>query len=385
MSRRPLAILALLLSCGCVLPRCLAADPPPGAELFALTNVPALVIEIDPAGVRSLRHEPRTDVKATVRLGDEVFREVGIHIKGSQGSLQSLDARPSLTLSFNRFVPKQKCRGLRKLHLNNSAEDPTWMTDVLCSELFRQAGVPAARGAYATVTLNGRRLGLYVLKEGLTKEFLAQHFRRTDGNLYDGGFRRDVDRPLERIHGKGADDQSGRLALLAATRESDATRQWRRLQQWLDLDRFITSLAMQTITWNWDGYAMARNNYRIYHDPESKKLVFIPHGLDQMFWKPEGPIYPRMNGLVAAAVMRAPEGRDLYRKRLASIHAQVFNVAAMSRRLNVLAALIEPHFPGAPDAAAKLRRLIAERSRSVGEQLQQLAPPTEPFPRGVAR
>jgi len=373
MSRRRLTILLLLLVWESALHRCLGAVPP-GADLFALTNVPAFEIEIEAAGIRSLRSDPRTDVKATVRLGQEVFRDVGVHIKGSQGSLQSIDARPSLTLSFNRFVPKQKCRGLRKLHLNNSAEDPTWMTDVLCSELFRQAGISAARGAYATLKLNSRNLGLYVLKEGLTREFLAQHFRRTDGNLYDGGFRRDVDRPLERIHGKGAQDQADRLALLAAVREPDAARQWQRLEQLLDMDRFITSLAMQTITWNWDGYAMARNNYRIYHDPETGKMTFIPHGLDQMFWEPEGPIYPRMRGLVAAAVLRAPEGRERYRRRLAWVHANVFNVAAMTWRLNELAALIEPHFSGAPGAVAKLRRLIAGRSRSVAEQLQQAEP-----------
>src|SRR5439155_5624383 len=207
-------------------------------------------IEIGDAGIASLRSSPRQDVRARVRVGRELLRDVAIHIKGSQGSLQTIDARPALTLSFNRFVPKQKCHGLRKIHLNNSAEDPTFMTDVLCSELFRQAGVPAARGAYGTLVLNHRKLGLYVLKEGLTKEFLAQYFRRTDGNLYDGGFRLDVDRALERIHGKGPDVQADRLALLAAAREPDSARRWERLQEVLDLDRFINSLALQTITWN---------------------------------------------------------------------------------------------------------------------------------------
>jgi hypothetical protein len=308
-----------------------------------------------------------------------------VHIKGSQGSLQSIDARPSLTLSFNRFVSKQKCHGLRKLHLNNSAEDRTFMTDVLCSELFRQSGVPAARGAYATLVLNRRKLGLYVLKEGLTKEFLGQYFRRTDGNLYDGGFQRDVNRPMERIHGDGPGDQADRLALVAAAREPAADRRWQRLQQVLDLDRFITSLALQTITWNWAGYAMARNNYRIYHDPESDKLVFIPHGMDQMFWEPQGTIYPRMHGLVASAVMRVPEGRSLYRARLASINASQFKVAALTARVNELAALIEPYFPQAPEAAAKLRGLIVARSRSIAEQLQLPEPQTATLIQGVAR
>jgi len=362
-----------------------APDPPPGADLFALTNVPAFVIEIEDAGLGSLRNNSRTDVKGTVRLGDETFHGVGIHIKGSQGSLQSIDERPALTLSYNKFVPKQKCHGLRKLHLNNQAEDPTFMTDVLCSEMFRQAGVPAARGAYATLQLNNRHLGLYVIKEGLTKEFLGQHFRRTDGNLYEGGFRRDVDQPLERIHGDGPDDQADRLALLAAAREPDATRRWRRLQELLDMDLFITSLALQTFTWNWDGYAMDRNNYRIYHDPESGKLIFIPHGLDQMFWKPQGPIYPRMKGLVAAAVMRAPEGRSLYRERLSSLQTTVFHVDKLSKRLDELAALIKPHFPAAPNAAAALGREIAGRARSVAEQLKMPDPILKSFDGALSR
>ena len=106
-------------------------------------------------------------------------------------------------------------------------------------------------------------LGLYVLKEGLTKEFLAQFFKRTDGNLYDGGFRHDVDWPLERIHGDGADGQADRLSLVAAARAPGAARRWQRLQRVLDVDRFMTSLALQTVTWNWNGYGMARNNFRL--------------------------------------------------------------------------------------------------------------------------
>jgi hypothetical protein len=35
-------------------------------------------------------------------------------------------------------------------------------------------------------------LGLYVLKEGFTPDFLTCFFRRADGNLYDGGFLKDV-------------------------------------------------------------------------------------------------------------------------------------------------------------------------------------------------
>src|SRR5262249_53194786 len=135
-------------------------SPPPsrpkatGAELFAGTNVWPFTITIDSHNMQSLRQQPRTWAKGTVLLGKETYANVGIHIKGSQGSLQGIDERPSLTLSFNKFVPGRKCHGLRKLHLNNTAEDPSFMTEVLCSELCRQAGLPAARAAHATLQLN---------------------------------------------------------------------------------------------------------------------------------------------------------------------------------------------------------------------------------------
>ena len=157
----------------------------PGWELFAGTNVPAFTIEVGRAGMESLRQSPREWVHATLRVGAETFRDVGGHIKGSEGSLQPIDRHPSLTVSFNHFVPDQRLFGLRKIHFNNTAEDPTFMTEVICGELFRQAGVPAARSAHGTLTLNDRALGLYVVKEGLTKEFLKQYFRQTDGDLYD--------------------------------------------------------------------------------------------------------------------------------------------------------------------------------------------------------
>ena len=37
------------------------------------------------------------------------------------------------------------------------------------------------------MTLNGRALGLYVLKEGFTEDFLACHFKQVSGDLFEPG------------------------------------------------------------------------------------------------------------------------------------------------------------------------------------------------------
>jgi hypothetical protein len=141
----------------------------------------------------------------------------------------------------------------------------------------------------------------------------------------------------------------------------------------LDTDRFITLLAMSTLLWNWDGYPMARNNYRIYHDPGSDRLVFIPHGQDQMFWQPQGTIYPRLQGLVANSIMAVPEARKLYRERLVRLSGSVLCTETVPSRIDELVTVIAPFRNDAVQQGARLKKLIAARCESVADQLGEAA------------
>src|SRR3954451_9091471 len=184
-------VCALTLSCATLSPakdtRKLAASE----AFFNSAQIPTIEIEVKGANLTALRQNTREYVGATVREGKTTYTDVGIHLKGAAGSFRVFDEKPALTLNFDRFKAHQKFHGLDKLHLNNSVQDPSYMTEIICGELFRAAGVPAARGTCARVSVNGRDLGLYVLKEGFGKEFLQQYFPNVDGNLYDGGFLRE--------------------------------------------------------------------------------------------------------------------------------------------------------------------------------------------------
>src|SRR5690348_16858170 len=142
-------------------------------DLFSQTNVPHLRIEIPPKSLDRLRGRgwswgwggaarERPEVQATVIEGDAVYTNVAVHLKGSAGSFQPVEAKPGLTLNFDKFAKGQRFHGLQKISLNNSVQDPSYSTEKICREIFNAAGVPAPRADYATVELNGRRLGLYV-------------------------------------------------------------------------------------------------------------------------------------------------------------------------------------------------------------------------------
>ena len=114
---------------------------------------------------------------AEIREGQTTYTNVALHLKGAAGSFQSVDQKPALTLNFDRFAPGQRFHGLTKLSLNNSVQDPTFVSEQLCRELFLKANCRAPR-CTARVGLNGRDLGLYVLTEGWDKQFLKRTFKR---------------------------------------------------------------------------------------------------------------------------------------------------------------------------------------------------------------
>ena len=356
----------------------------PGADIFASSSpVLRIKIEIAESNVESLRKEPRRFVPATVRENEQVYTNVAVHLKGAAGSFRSVDDKAALTLSFGKFLPRQRFHGLQKIHLNNSVQDPSFCTEYICGGLFHVAGVPAARVTNARVWLNGRDLGFYVLIEGSTRDFLGRYFKLTKGNLYDGGFLKDVTDQLDKESGDDNKDESDLKALADAAREPDPTRRWERLNKTLDVDRFVSFAAMEVLVWDWDGYVMNRNNYRVYHDPASDKMVFIPHGMDQMFWDANGSIRPGFNGLVARALIQTPEGNRLYRQRLEELLRTVYRLEVLTNLVDQLHArnrrsVAEQGARAArayENAVAEVRDRIVQRWMGVKNQLE-----TEPRP-----
>jgi spore coat protein CotH len=347
-------------------------------QFFADKTVPKFVISPDEATLNKIRQDPRTYIKVPVTVDGVEYKDVGIHLKGGAGSYRGVDDKPALTLNFDKFVEQQRFHGLDKIHLNNSVQDPTWMTELICGDLFRASRVPAARTTHAVVELAGKPRGLYVLKEGFNRTFLRRYFKDTSGTLYDGGFLTDITQPLQQTGGsdkKG--DRSDLKALAEACREGDLAKRMERIAAVLDVDRFISFAAMEVMTWHWDGYTMKTNNYRIYHDPSANKITFIAHGMDQMFWEPDGPITAPSGGLVARSMFEIPEWRKKYYARVAELRQTVFLPDALEKRIDELAAKLMPVLKEVDkntardfeNRAKQLKDQVRRRAESIDRQL----------------
>lgn len=367
-----------------------AEVPSPSDDLFTSQTIRHLQIDATPAAMEALRSysfqrdTPRSDrpeVLCTVREGTNVWTNVAVHLKGSLGSFRPVDSKPSFTLNFSKHGSKQLFHGLEKISLNNSAQDPTRLSEKVARELYMRGGVPVPRAGHITAELNGRALGVYVLLEGWDRRFIRRHFPNAKGPLYEGPLLTDIDQPLELAFGEPLENRFGPVALLAAAREPDAAKRWARLGAVLDLDRFTRLLALDILAWNGDGYAFHANNYRVFFDRSQQRLVFLPHGLDQTYILPDAPILASGDGLVATAVLSLPEGRRQVLERLREFRGSFFQPAAISNRFAGLTAPLAAAFArttnssevtpvsGHAQTVHELVKRMTERLASIDQQL----------------
>lgn len=389
------AFLALLLgvAAGPVGPVGLCATNDESVDALFNGPVPQLQIEIPDAGMEILRaykqvwRQPRperVDVRVRVLEGGVAYTNVALHLKGSF-SFQPIDEKPSMTLNFEKFAPGQTYHGLTKIHLNNSVQDPSYLCESLARELFQSVGVPSPRATPALVRINGRELGVSVLVEGANKRFVKRHFASSEGNLYDGGSGGDVTKALETDSGKFPGNRSDLTNLVQAARTRDPDARLVRMGQVLDLAEFTTFAATEAFLVHWDGYAIGCNNYRVFHDVARDKMVFIPHGLDQLFGVSSSislSLTPPFKGMVAKALFSIPESRQRYLARIGELSTNEFTVATLHARVDRMASRLRGALKDhrslrrSFDAAVEnLKSRIARRAASVAGQLRNLPQP----------
>ena len=354
-------------------------------DLFAIGSPLQIALNIPQEGMSALRQarrsptgEARPEADATVLEGGREYLNVTVRLKGFS-SFQPIDARPSFTLHFDKRVRNQTFHGLEKISLNNSAQDPTRLHEALARDVFAAAGVPVPRATFALVTLNGRALGLYVLTEGFDKRFLERYFARSDGNLYEGGLLQDITSGLQRDTGKNPQSDEAVERLIRAAQEADPQERFRALSAVLDLDRFLSMLAIETMLSHSDSYSMNRNNYRLYHDPAIDKIVFMPHGMDRILGAHRAAldlsIVPPRLGLVARALLSTAEGRRRYVDRVAALLEDVFRPDPLCRRVRELDGTT-----GLASNAAELCARITTRASELDFQLADRAALVELLP-----
>ncbi len=362
----------------------------PAGEFFAAGGLVRVELTLDPAERERLRKQPREYAHATLRIdGGEAWVDVGVKLKGSAGSFRKIDEGPGFTVNLGKFGNAARLHGLRRFHLNNGAQDDSRLCEWLGNEVFTAAGHPAPRVSHAHVFLDGVELGLYVLREAFDEQFVQRVFGDAVGNLYDGGFCRDIDAELEKDEGKGPGDQADLRRLREVSVAFDAAGA-ERFAAAVDVDALIDFCALEAMLGHWDGYSLNRNNYRLWIGAAPGRAVFLPHGMDQLFGDSSASILRHPSAIVAQALMQQPEWRKRYRERLRQL-LPLFAPTRLEPRLQAASARLQkelrrsaPELARAQEAATRdLINRVAARYRDLRQQVR--APEPRPLPLAVGR
>ncbi|MCY3785537.1 MAG: CotH kinase family protein [bacterium] len=388
----------------------------PSDAYFALDRVLDVSIEIAEEDWDTLRHQTRTleDVfaeiaeyqlsrpfagiytwfPATVTIDGETHTDVGVRKKGFVGS-QS-DTKPALKLRYDKYVDGQSLGGvMERMTLNNSVQDPSMVNTCLSYRVFAATGNPAPRCNFATVSVNGNSLGLYVHVEEIKAPFLERHFDNPEGNVYEGtvsDFTPEFRGTIEKKTNEDADDWSDIDAVVAALQDrSDAG--LRALGEIVDLDRFLSFWATEVLIGHWDGYAGNRNNFWFYRAPGGR-FVFIPWGTDGTFHLEDDPnpfdniSNPPPSVLALTAIpdrlYNTPEWRDAYAERLMEILEVAWDEEELLAKVDEMAAIVQEHAlpevrPVAAADAERVRQFIHKRRAEILDDLTP-EPPDWPEP-----
>jgi spore coat protein H len=315
---------------------------------------------------------------ADISIDGQRLERASVRKKGGLGSLSRL--RPSLIVDLDRNVPERELLGVSRLTLNNDRSSPSHNRQCMAYELFAQAGLPASRCNLAHVVVNGEDLGTFSHVEPIRKPLLRRLFGDDSGNLYEG--REDGDFTpdgVERFQIKTNESTNDRSDLRAVARALEAAdgEVMAELERVLDVDQFRRFWAIETLTGNWDSYSGNTNNFYLYHDPASDKLVFLPWGTDTAFTG--GSIVDAYNqtltvyatGALANRLYNLPEERARFRALLGELNDTLWDAGALEARLDELAGLSTDAWPA---AVAAQREFLLTHSDDLRAELAQPAP-----------
>src|SRR5262245_3187270 len=238
--------------------------------------------------------------KAVLQFEGQNWGEVSIRFKGNSSfNIARNTLKRSLKLDFNDAEKGRKFFGTTKLNLNNGAMDPSVLREALAYDVFRRAGVPASRTAFARVfiTVPGKYeheyAGLYTAVEQVDGTFLKARFgeksglllkpERVNGLPYLGDNWAAYVHQFEEKTGAKPKATKRFIAFVRLVNLASDAEFARQIDSFMDVDEFLRFLAVQALLANLDSPLLTGHNYYLYLNSATDRLAWIPWDLNEAF------------------------------------------------------------------------------------------------------
>jgi spore coat protein CotH len=286
--------LLLLISCGSTVLSAQVA--PPASAVFDNDTVHEIRLTFKQADwyeqlttIYDANPDDTPYIEGSIVWGPYQFDSIGVRFKGNSSYRGATTRKKPFRIKLNEFVKGQKIEKMASFGLSNGWSDPSFVREKAYYEVAAQAGLPAARSSFAALYVNDEYMGLYILGEIVNGDFLDNHFDKEDrdGNLYKAAnpganlayLGEDAARYQQffsKESNEEEDDWTDLIALARILDQTPAAELPDKLNDLVDIDSFLTALALDNLTVNLDSYVGMAQNYYLYRRLSDNKWVWIP-------------------------------------------------------------------------------------------------------------
>lgn len=348
-------------------------------------------------------------VHADLEFEGRLLRDVGVRYKGNGTFMESRDSlKRSLKIHLNQYTKGQSLGRVTTFTLQNNVTDASLMNEVLAYRLYRDAGVPAPRTAYAKVfvTVPGKYerkyIGLYSMTEAVDKQFAERHFGTKRGAIFkpvtsslftDLGA--DWAAYNQMYDPKAAMYEEQKKAVMELSRfvtQADDAAFSAHIGEFIDLPELARFMAVMVYLSDLDGILGPGQNLFLHLHPKNQQFQFIPWDQDHSWgqfdrasqeqrdklsiqhpWQGENFFLQRM--------FKVEAFKKLYLARLDEFTRTMFKPERIAQQVDQIAAVIRPAVQEESGSKlARFDRLVA------GETLSSAGPfgggqtkPIKPF------
>ena len=277
-------------------------DFPPFVPVFLQDEVATVAITMDPDSAEAMLFGdvdyassnpfPATMVYQSTVL-DTLIDTVAVRLRGNTSLFAP---KKSFKIDLNAFIPGQKFADLEKLNLNANQNDPSLLRAALSWNILRNMGLAGSRTSMVKVELNGAYMGVYVNTEHMDEEFVEEYYDKDDGNFYkclwpatleyispepdDYKFEVNGRRAYELKTNTEEDDYTDLAEFIDVLNNTPDGDFQCAIEQVFNVADFLKVMALDVMSGNWDGYTGNKNNFYLYHNPQTGLFDYIPYDLD---------------------------------------------------------------------------------------------------------
>ena len=231
---------------------------------------------------------------ADITIDGVTIKNVGLRLKGNSSlnglfkkNTTSQDVQAPYLIKLDEYVDGQSYQGYKEIAVRTGSfnSDSALLEEPLSLFIYQENGQIVPEYSYASVKIGDNKAYYYVICENIDGNYIEKHFDQTNGILYKKGNSPEFAykgedqtkyvSEYEQETNKKNEDYSKLIEFMKFVSESSDEEFEKELPNWLELDSFMTMIAINELIDNQDSFYNQGRNFYLYYNPETEQFTML--------------------------------------------------------------------------------------------------------------